>query len=166
MILVKLEGQEQISGLWDITLKPTIKESFGQTVPEGLMNYYFDALLNERLFAWVGTPDNRRDSFLCCLIGCRVYDPVVNSHTLLICFSKAFVRLEEKDWIRAKDTLVDFAKANGCITVTGYIDKDSFLSALVNRLGASAHYTLLTIPTTSVKLPNISLNGALQNVAI
>lgn len=166
MILVKLEGQEQASGLWDSVIKPTIEESFGHEVPSGLMNYYFNSILNGHLYVWVGTPDDRRDTFLCCLVGCRVYDPVVNSHTLLICFSKAFTRLSEKDWIRAKDVLVEFAKSTNCITVTGYIDRDSFLSALVNRLGASAHYTLLTIPTTSIKLPNLSLNGALQNVTI
>lgn len=163
MILVKLEGQKQVSELWESVIKPAIEESFSQKVPTGLLNYYFESFLNGSMYAWVGTPDEERNKFLCCLIGARVYDPVVNSFTLLVCFAKVFYRIEEKDWIKAKDVLVAFARANNCITVTGYIDKDSFLAALVKRLGASAHYTLLTIPTNNVSLPKLSLNGVLED---
>lgn len=166
MILIKLEGQKQVSSLWDSVIKPTIQESFGQEVPNGLMNYYFESFLKGSMYVWVGTPDEERNRFLCCLVGARVYDPVINSFTLLICFAKIFSRIEEKDWIKAKDVLIAFARANNCITVTGYIDKDSFLAALVNRLGASAHYTLLTIPTTNISLPKLSLNGVLENAIV
>lgn len=146
MIAVKVEGSEQITGLWEDVLKPTISDSMRTELPEGLYGYYYESLLNGKFVAWVVTPDDKRDEVYACLIASTVHDPVVNANTLLICFTKMFARVDTSVWVKTKDTLIDYARAANCITVTGYINRAGFVDALVSKLGATANYTLLTIP--------------------
>lgn len=160
MILIKLEGQEQISKFWP-KLRDTIQDSLPDGIPKdsSIYTYYIQSLMSETLQAWLGFSDDQTGEPLCCLITAVVFDPAAGCNTLMVCFAKRFSRLELKEWVQAKDTLAKYAKAKGCVTITGYTTKDSFLYALIDKLGASANYILVSIPVVKTLEIKQDING-------
>ena len=140
MYLLRLDP-EQISNNWEL-INSSIKE---HVKDQRLLARTLTALSNGTMQAWVGvqdTADTTPTSWIGVVITCVVFDPVACANTLLVAWIKAFKPTTDQDWLDGLSTLNNYARENNCITVSGYVDRDSFVNKL-SRYGVRGGKTLV-----------------------